>query len=234
MATIKENDFIEMNYTGKRKEDNTIFDTTSEKVAKENDLHDHKAKYEPIVICIGQNYMLKGLEEQLIGKETEKEYKIELDSDKAYGKKDAKMIQLIPMSKFRQQKIEPFPGLQLNIDGSYGIVKTVSGGRCMVDFNHPLAGKDLVYELKVNRIIEDDKEKLNWMVKMLLNHENEHVEVKDGDAVVEFAHEIPKPVADEFSKMANKLIPGIKSVTFIKKHKKEQISLNIQDDKHEK
>ena len=216
MATIKENDFIEMDYTGKLKEDNSIFDTTVEKVAKENHLHDQKAKYESIVICVGQNYMLQGLEEQMVGKEAGKEYTIEVSNEKAYGKKDAKMIQMIPMSKFKQQKIDPFPGLQLNIDGAYGIVKTVSGGRIMVDFNHPLAGKGLVYDVTVKKIVEDDKEKLTWIIRTHLQHEADSVTVKEGNAEVGFHHEIPKPLAEEFSKLVNKIIPSINKVDFIK------------------
>ena len=215
MTTIKENDFIEMDYTGRLKEDNSIFDTTNEKIAKENDLHDHKAKYEPIVICVGQNYMLQGLEEQIVGKEVGNEYEFEIPMDAAYGKKDARMIQMIPMNKFRQQKIDPFPGLQLNIDGAYGIVKTVSGGRCMVDFNHPLAGKDLIYKLKANKILEDDSEKLKWLARMHLNHEMDKVELKEGHAKIDFPHEVPKQVTEEFSKLVNKLIPTVKNVEFV-------------------
>ena len=99
---------------------------------------------------------MKSLEDQIVGKKQAK-HTFSINAEDAFGKKDAKMIQLIPMSKFRQQKIQPIPGLQLNIDGSFGVV-TVSGGRCLVDFNHPLAGKDLVYDVKINKIVEDDKE----------------------------------------------------------------------------
>src|SRR3989344_1222392 len=145
MAIIKKNDFVEIEYTGRLKESNAVFDTTQEKVAKENDLYDKNADYSPLIICVGENHILRGLEEQMIGKETGKEYAFEVSSDNAFGRKDPKLIQLVPTNKFRQQNIQPFPGLQLNIDGVFGVVKTVSGGRCLVDFNHPLAGKDLVY-----------------------------------------------------------------------------------------
>ena len=56
-------------------------------------------------------------------------------------------------------KIQPIPGLQLNIDGSFGVVKPSAADACLVDFNHPLAGKDLVYDVKINKIGRDDKEK---------------------------------------------------------------------------
>src|SRR3989344_9383892 len=160
MATVKKHDFVEIEYTGRTSESNTIFDTTEEKTAKESNAYDEHTDYGPAVICVGENHLPKALEDQLIGKETGKDYRIEISHEDAFGKKDAKLIRMIPLSKFRQQKIQPFPGLQLNIDGMFGIVRTVSSGRCLVDFNHPLAGKDLAYEVKVKKIVEDNGEKL--------------------------------------------------------------------------
>lgn len=160
MATVKKHDFVEIDYSARTKEDNALFDTTQEEVAKKEGVYEKNSHYHPAVICLGENMLLKAIEEQLIGKETGKEYIIEVKAEDAFGNKNAQLIQLIPMSKFRQQNIQPVPGLQLNIDGMFGIVKTAGGGRCYVDFNHPLAGKDLVYHVSVKRIVEDDKEKL--------------------------------------------------------------------------
>ncbi len=151
---VKEKDFIELEYTGKLKEDNIIFDTTDEKIAKENGLFDEKAEYKPIVICIGQGQIIKGLDNALPDKEPNKPYTIEVNAEEAYGKKNAKLIQLISTSKFLKQNIQPMPGLQVNIDGTMGIVKTVSGGRTLVDFNHPLAGKDLTFKIKLVEIVK--------------------------------------------------------------------------------
>ena len=47
MAAIKQHDFVEIEYTGTIKEDNTIFDTTEEKVAKEHGAYDKHANYSP-------------------------------------------------------------------------------------------------------------------------------------------------------------------------------------------
>lgn len=214
MAIIKKHDFVEMEYTGRLKEDNTIFDTTEEKVAKENELHNHDADYSPVVICVGEGNILHGLEEQMIGKETGKEYTFEIKSENAFGKKDAKLIQLFPMSKFRQQNIQPVPGLQLNIDGVFGVVKTVSGGRCLVDFNHPLAGRDLVYNVKINKIVDDAKEKLNSLLKMHLHIKDAEIEIKDNSADIKVKRKMPEDAQKEFKKIAEKTIPEIKNITF--------------------
>ncbi|MBI2101394.1 peptidylprolyl isomerase [Candidatus Woesearchaeota archaeon] len=220
MAVVKKHDFVEIEYTGRIKEDNAVFDTTEEKVAKENGVYDKHADYSPAVICVGESHVLKGLEEQIIGKETGKEYTFEIGRENAFGRKDAKLIQMIPAGKFRQQNIQPIPGLQLNIDGMFGVVRTVSGGRCLVDFNHPLAGKDLVYKVRINNIIDDDKEKLKSLLKAHLNAKDAEIELSEGRATVKAKQKIPKEAVDELRAIASRAIPGIKSIDFAAEEKK--------------
>jgi len=217
MATIKKNDFVELDYTGKVKEDNSIFDTTESNVARQEGVLDKDASYEPAIICIGEDNILKAIDEQLVGKETGKEYTFEINAENAFGKKDARLLQLIPMSKFRQQNIQPVPGLQLNIDGVFGIVRSVSGGRCYVDFNHPLSGKDLVYNVKVKRIVEDDKEKLNSLLKMHLSIKDAEIEIKENSATINLKPEVPKEAQEELKKIVERTIPAIKNINFVKK-----------------
>jgi len=214
VAIVKKHDFVEIEYTGSIKEGNAVFDTTDEKVARENDVYSKGAEYSPVVICVGENSILKGLEDQMIGKETEKEHTFEIGSENAFGRKDAKLIRMISMGKFRQQRIQPVPGLQLNIDGVFGIVKTVSGGRCLVDFNHPLSGKDLVYKVNINRIISDDREKLASLLKTHIGVKDAEIELKEGNAEIKLKYPIPKHAEEEFKKIAGRIIPGIKGVSF--------------------
>ena len=78
MAQVKKGDFIEIEYTGSLKETGQIFDTSDESIAKSNDLTDQVTSYGPIVVCVGQNQVIKGIDEELIGKEPEKSYKIDV------------------------------------------------------------------------------------------------------------------------------------------------------------
>ena len=214
MPTIKNHDFVEIEYTGRTREDNAIFDTTEEKVAKENGVYDKGTEYRPLVVCIGEYHMLKALEEQLIGKEAGKEYTFEIKAEDAFGRKDAKLIQLIPLSKFKQQNIQPFPGLHLNIDGVFGIVKTVSGGRCLVDFNHPLAGKDLLYNVKINKIVEGAKEKINSLLKTHLQVKDAEIDLKEDAVEIKIKEKISDEADAEFKKAISKTVPNIKNVSF--------------------
>ncbi|MBI1935753.1 peptidylprolyl isomerase [Candidatus Woesearchaeota archaeon] len=202
MPVIKKHDFVEIEYTARVKEDNSIFDTTN----------DHS----PVVICVGEHSILQPVEERMIGKETGKDYTFEIDSMSAFGKRDAKLIQLIPAGKFRQQNIQPFPGLQLNIDGVFGVVKTVSGGRVLVDFNHPLAGKDVIYNVKIHRLVEDQNEKLASLVKTHLGVKDAEIGMKDGVTEIKCKSNVPKQLQDEFGKVIERVIPSIKSIKIFK------------------
>lgn len=215
MAAIKKHDFVEIEYTARTKENNAVFDTTQADVAKKEGVYGKDNEYSPIVVRIGESNILKAVEDNLIGKEAGKEYTFEISAENAFGKKDARLLQMIPLNKFRQQNIQPVPGLQLNIDGVFGVVKTVSGGRCYVDFNHPLAGRDLIYNVKVNRIVEDDKEKLSSLLKIHLNIKDAEVEIKDGSASIKSKSEIPKEAQEEFRKIAGRTIPSIKNIDFV-------------------
>ena len=214
MAAIKKHDFVEIEYTARTKEGNAVFDTTQAEVAKKEGIYDKGNDYSPAVICIGENNLLKAIEDNLIGKEAGKEFTFEISAENAFGRKDARLLQMIPLSKFRQQNIQPVPGLQLNIDGVFGIVKTVSGGRCYVDFNHPLAGRDLIYNVMAKRIVEDDGEKLKSLLKLHLNIKGAEAEIKEGSAVIKSKSEVPKEAQEEFKKIAERAILSIKNIEF--------------------
>ncbi len=162
---IKNNDFIELNLTARIKDNNKIFDTTIKKIAEENHFHNNH-DYKPIIICVGKNDVIKGLDEQLIGKELKK-YTLEIPAEKAFGKKRHDLIKLVPTSLFTKQNIKPVPGLQVNLNNIIGTIKSVSGGRTIVDFNHPLAGKDVTEEVELLRIVKDLKEKAESVLSQL-------------------------------------------------------------------
>jgi peptidylprolyl isomerase len=58
----------------------------------------------------------------------------------------------------------PVPGLQVNIDGKTAQVRSVGAGRVQVDYNHPFAGKTLIYDITVEKVIESDDEKIRNLI----------------------------------------------------------------------
>jgi len=195
---IKKHDFVELEYTGRLKDTNDVFDTTDVKIAKEAQIFSEKGDYSPIIICIGEHQILKGIDEFLEGKEPGK-YTLELPSEKAFGKKDSKLVTMIPTGKFTEQGIKPIPDLRLNIDNHIGIVKSVSGGRTVVDFNHPLASRDVFYDLKVIKIVTDKKAQVEALLKVLLGVKVP-VEVKDKKVTITFPQELPEQLRAQLGK----------------------------------
>ena len=211
---IKKDDFIEIEYIGRLKENNEVFDTTNEQVAKDEEIHNPNASYGPVIICLGEGQIVQGLDEALIGKEPGK-HTVELTAEQAFGKKDAKLIQMVPLGKFTQNDIKPFPGLQVNIDNALGTVKTVSGGRVLVDFNHPLSGKDIIYEIEIKRIVTDKKEQIESLLKLLIGIKDITVTMDGNKAKVEMPANVPPEIAEELAKKVKELTK-VDDVKFVK------------------
>ncbi len=214
MTQVKQNDFLEIDYTGRTKDDNVVFDTTEKSVAQKEGLMDQKSQFLPSIVCVGHGHLLPGLDSALSGKEAGQTHLIEVPVDKAFGKRDAKLIQMIPLNRFHKQKINPVPGLQLNIDGAFGTVKTVSGGRCVVDFNHPLSGKDLIYSVKINKIVTDDKQKLDALMKIYMHASESKIEITGDIANITYksAHHGHSHPKEPLLEIAKQVIPNIKTI----------------------
>src|SRR3989338_2872487 len=216
--TIKENDFVELDYTGRIAETGEVFDTTSAEVAKEKGIFDERAAYGPAVVCIGKRHLLIGLDKQLVGKEVGKTYTLRLPVEEAFGKKNAKLIQLVSTAKFRQQQLTPFPGMQINIDGILGTVRTVTGGRTIVDFNHPMSGKELEYTATVKRIVADLSEKVKAILRLIgISVNAVNVSVSDGSAAIEFPQEVPEQLKKDIEEKLKSAITELKGVSFTAK-----------------
>ena len=155
---IKNGDFIELNFTGKVADSGEIFDTNVKEDAQKANLDVKEIK--PFVLSVGHSMLPKGLDENLIGKEEGKNYSVEIPSEKAFGNRNPQLIKMIPTRFFHEQKIEPQRGMQLALDGQLVKILSSSGGRTLVDFNHPLSGKKVNYEYKINRLVTDEKEKI--------------------------------------------------------------------------
>ena len=213
---IKKNNFIEIEYTATITDTGEIFDTTSEKVAKDNNIYQEGQTFGAVMICVGQGHVLGGIDEELVEKEPGKEYDISLPAEKAFGKKSAKLVQLIATNKFTKEGIVPQPGLQVNVDGRFGVIKTVTGGRTLVDLNHPMSGKDVVYKVKINKLIVDIGEKADGLVALQFGKENAKTEMKETELTIKHKQDLPKEYEQKFSDMIHELIPEIKKVVFVK------------------
>ncbi|MFH1072999.1 MAG: peptidylprolyl isomerase [Nanoarchaeota archaeon] len=215
---IKKHDYIEIEYTGKVKDTAVVFDTTVESVAKAHELFKEKITYKPIIVCVGKQHLLKGLDEQIVGKEPGS-YTIEVKDVDAFGKKDPKLLKLIPMKVFTKEGIRPFVGLDLDIDGQYGIVRSVNGGRVIVDFNHPLSSRDLTYDIEIKRIVTDPNEKIQALL-VIIGVPYESVSVEGEKASILLKLEMPKEYLKSIETEILETIP-VKEIDFVMPKKPE-------------
>lgn len=183
--SVKNGDFLRLEYTGKVQETGEVFDTTDEKVAEEEGIKSENKLYGSIPIIVGAGHVLKGIEEALIGMDEGDEKTLDIPPEEAFGLRDPKLMQLIPMSEFRKQGIKPQVGMGITLENSTGVIRSVSGGRVRVDFNHELAGKNLHYEIKVDKLITEDEEKIRSMIALHypnpnIDSENHKITIKEG------------------------------------------------------
>jgi len=169
---IKKKDFIEIDFTGIIKETGQVFDTTFKEKAKQIGIE----KVKPIRICVGEGMLVKGFDEAIEGKEIGKNYSIELEPKKAFGQRNPNLVKLIPVAVFHRQRIDPYPGQVLNMDGMIARISSVSGGRVITDFNNPLAGKTIVYEFRINKIIEEKTEQAKAIVEFFIGDVQSKIE----------------------------------------------------------
>jgi FKBP-type peptidyl-prolyl cis-trans isomerase 2 len=214
--TVKKDDFVELDYTGVLKDAGVVFDTTVADVAKKEGIFDPKMSYGPVSICIGQGQILPGLDSSLEGLEIGREKELLLPPERAFGRKDGKLMKLVPTSVFRKQNINPMPGLQLNIDGAVGTVRTVTGGRTIVDFNHPFAGREVIYKVTIRRKLTDDKDKVRALVELALNQKKDAVKIDivAGKAQIEVKQEFPEELLKIVKERITALLPQVNDVEF--------------------
>jgi peptidylprolyl isomerase/FKBP-type peptidyl-prolyl cis-trans isomerase SlyD len=149
---MQTNDFVIVNYSGKIKENSLEFD-----------------KGENLPIIVGINYTLKGIDKALLVMQVGDKKTIEILPEDGFGNRDERLIRLVPLAEFKKHNTDPIPGMAVEADNMRGRVMSVSGGRVKVDFNHPLSGKTLIYDLEIKQKLEDIESKVKALVKMYTN-----------------------------------------------------------------
>jgi len=141
MAKVKNGDSVKVNYTGKL-EDGTVFDTSDNK--------------EPLEFKVGEGKLIKGFEAAVVGMEPGEEKTVQIPANEAYGPHHPEMIMVIDRKEV-PDTITPKVDQMLQVrqkDGTTFAVKVtdVSEKSLTLDANHPLAGKDLTFDIQLAEI----------------------------------------------------------------------------------
>jgi FKBP-type peptidyl-prolyl cis-trans isomerase 2 len=213
---LEKGDLVLIDYVGRA--DGEIFDLSSEKKAKENSVHDEKRDYNPIPILIGEEYIIEGLEDSVKEMEVGEEQEVEVPAEKAYGQREADQMETFPEKEFTKQDVNVNIGERIMVGRKQGRVVSKGSGRVRIDFNHPLAGKDLDYWVKVQEKVEDDEEKAEY----IFNYRLGHGEIKfDGNTATiihtheddDHTHELPEEAKEGIRNEITKYT-GIEEVEF--------------------
>ena len=137
MKKVEENSTVVVNYTGKL-EDGSIFDTS---------MVDGR---EPLRATLGNNQLISGFENGLVGMEIGEKRTVEIEPENAYGEVHDHLIQEVDKT---QMPGEVEVGVTLQAQTQMGpvqfLVKEVKDETVILDANHPLAGKKLIFDLEV-------------------------------------------------------------------------------------
>jgi len=161
---FKKGDFLLIEYTAKVKETGKTFDTTKEDVAKKEHLYKEGEIYEPNLTVIGEGWVLKTLDDNLPTLQLKKPKTIEIPPDKAFGPRDHEKLKTIPLRRLRDKGITPKLGMSIEYEKKLATIRTVGAGRVTLDFNPPLAGKTLVYEVTAKKKLKTHKEKISALI----------------------------------------------------------------------
>jgi len=165
MMTLQKGDFILIDYTAKVKETNEVFDTTIEETSKKEHLHKEGEIYEPKLVVIGEGWVLKELDEKLTTMEPKKPQTVEIPPDKAFGPRDPEKVKRVPLKQLFAKDIHnPTIGMRIDYGGKNATIRSIGAGRVLLDFNPPLAGKTLIYDVTVNKKLETNEEKIAALI----------------------------------------------------------------------
>jgi peptidylprolyl isomerase len=120
-------------------------------------------KNEPVEFVIGDKKMIPAVEKAIIGLKTKETSIIKIESENAYGPYYTDLITKVSRRKFLPT-YTPKVGQKIDYESDKGVpgamyVKRVTKSAVYLDSNHPLAGRDLIYEITIDKIIKKTNKK---------------------------------------------------------------------------
>lgn len=130
----------------------------------EEEYYPQSGQPEEISFCMGWGVMPMGLEEALLGMEENEQKVVRLTAAEAYGETDQELIMEVPRGDFAPE-VELNPGQVFETEDEEGnpvyfVVQEVRPDSAIIDFNHPLAGRELEVSFTVHQVREATPEDL--------------------------------------------------------------------------
>jgi FKBP-type peptidyl-prolyl cis-trans isomerase SlyD len=202
---IKDNDCVTIEFNAYDAENKALFDTTSNAVAKKHGLEQEGKLYSPVTIIVGKGFIVKGLDESLIGKKEEESYEITIPAQKGFGVWSSKLTENIRINTFIEKEINPVKGMYVNIDEKMAKISFVGNRLVKVDYNHPLCNKNLFYEVKVKKIVKDEEKRVKCVISNVFG-DNFKASVKDDELKIKGKTKIPKQIQELIGKEIKEML----------------------------
>ncbi|MDO8553705.1 MAG: FKBP-type peptidyl-prolyl cis-trans isomerase [Candidatus Micrarchaeota archaeon] len=149
--TIKQGDIVQVDYVGTF-ENGTLFDTSIKEEAARAGLT-LRDNYAPLTLTVGEHQVIKGFEDGVIGMKLGQEKIIIIKSADAYGTFNPTAMVNISRDKLDLSGDQITVGSQLQAsNGAIGVVTALDNATITIDFNHPLAGKTLIFRIIIRKI----------------------------------------------------------------------------------
>ena len=235
--SFNENDFLYIDYELFDNDVNKIISTSDKEKAEKEHIYKPELSYGKILFIIGSSKNLKALNREIMSMNIGESKEIILKPDEAFGEYKKDLVKVMHLSDFRANKIEPYPGMKVNLDNTIATIKTINSGRVMVDFNNELAGKNILYKIKVIEKINSDENKIKAYAEFN-NIEIDKVNISADFAEIMFGTKINKYEEKFIVKKFNLLtaiflyMPNIKQIKVNEEYEKNaDIDESIQDGK---
>jgi len=207
---MKIGDFVLLDFVGRIAATNEIFDLTDEVLAKRENVYNKEQKYRPSLVIVGAKMVVPGVEEEIIKMSAGEEKEFLVKPENGLGQRNPRLIKIISTANFLKQNINPAPGIHVTIDNIHAKIQSVSGGRVRVDFNHPLAGRELFYRIKIVKELKEPKEK----IEALLEHYSIKAETRINGETILIEGKTDPATQTMISETIKKWIKDIKEVKF--------------------
>lgn len=149
--TVKSGDTVKVDYTGKL-EDGTVFDTSREDVAKQAGIYVDGREYAPLTFVVGSGQVIQGFDEGVIGMKVGEEKTLTIPPEKAYGEYEKARVLAVPIEELNLTNQSKLPEAGQTLRDTYGNqykIISVNDTHITLDANHELAGKTLIFDIKL-------------------------------------------------------------------------------------
>lgn len=188
---MKKGEIIHLDYEAWIAENNELFDTTKEKLAKEHEIFNEKAIYKPLPIIIGGGNVVKGLDDHLLKAQVNKQYTINLEPIDGFGERDPKLVEMhskreiLRLPEFKKGDKEPYIGMKLVMNNKVGWISAITAGRVRVDFNNRYAGHKLKYVYKITDYADKQDKRVKSILEMHYGKiEDFEIKLSKNDAMI--------------------------------------------------